>query len=491
MNRYLKIHDRDNVAVAIDELKKNEVIEGITILTDVPKGHKFALKDIPQNSEVIKYGQVIGLASEDIKAGSHVHSHNMHTALGEEAEYVYEPVEIEEKKSEAPYQLYGYRRKNKKVGIRNELWLVTTVGCISSIAKDIVERFKADHDLSVIDGVYTFAHQYGCSQMGEDQDATINVLANIASHPNAGGVVVMGLGCENNQLKPFIEKLDIDSDRLRYFNAQEVGDEVETALNYLNELYEQMKNDKREKIGFEDLVIGLECGGSDGFSGISANPLLGRVSDRIISYGGNVILSEVPEMFGAEQLLMNRARNKEVFDDIVKMINDYKQYFIDNHQVVYENPSPGNKAGGITTLEDKSCGCIQKGGTSIIDGTIAYGDCIRSKGLNLLYGPGNDLSSTTALGSAGSQLILFTTGRGTPYGSFVPTMKVATNPDIYKRKTQWFDFNAGIVLEETTMDEAADIFMDKLVKIINGEEKTVNEQKNYKEIAIFKRGVIL
>ena len=328
--------------------------------------------------------------------------------------------------------------------------------------------------------------------MGDDQEDTIKVLRNIAAHPNAGAVLVVGLGCENNQLKPFIEGLkDIDPKRLRYFNCQDVDDEVSVALDYLDELYETMRHDRREPIEFRDLVIGLECGGSDGFSGISGNPLLGRASDRIISYGGNVILSEVPEMFGAEHLLMNRAKDRKVFEQIVDMINRYKQYFIDNRQVVYENPSPGNKDGGITTLEEKSCGCIQKGGTSIINGVIDYGDTIKETGLNLLYGPGNDLSSTTALGSAGAQLLLFTTGRGTPYGSFVPTVKVATNSLVYNKKRSWFDYNAGTILEDVSLEQACDDFMKKLVAVINGEEKTRNEEKEYKEIAIFKRGVIL
>ena len=490
--KLIKINEIDNVAVAVSEIPANTTINEVTTLNDIPMGHKVALKDIKEGEDIVKYAQVIGVASKDIAKGEHVHSHNMHTKLSGELEYTFNQVDYTNKKLDNPYKLYGYKRKNNKVGIRNELWLVPTVGCISSICKDIIEQFKAKHDLSDIDGAYTYAHQYGCSQMGDDQDATIKVLQNIASHPNAGAVLVVGLGCENNQLKPFIEGLkDVDQSRLRYFNCQEVDDEVTTALNYLDELYEVMRHDKREEIEFRDLTIGLECGGSDGFSGISGNPLLGRLSDRVISYGGNVILSEVPEMFGAEHLLMNRAKDEKVFNEIVDMVNRYKQYFIDNKQVVYENPSPGNKAGGITTLEEKSCGCIQKGGISIINGVIDYGDQLVEPGLNLLYGPGNDLSSTTAIGSAGAQIILFTTGRGTPYGSFVPTVKVATNSTIYNKKQNWFDFNAGIVLDNADLDAACDEFMKKVVSFINGEEKTKNEAKQYKEIAIFKRGVIL
>ena len=490
--KLIRINEIDNVAVAVDKIEQGVEIEGLKTLTEIPMGHKVALQDIKEGEDIVKYAQVIGVASKDIAKGEHVHSHNMHTKLSGELEYTFNQVACDTSKKENPYQLYGYKRAGGKVGIRNELWLIPTVGCISSICKDIINRFKEAHDLNDIDGAYTYAHQYGCSQMGDDQDATIKVLRNIAGHPNAGAVLVVGLGCENNQLKPFIEGLkDIDPGRLRYFNCQEVDDEISVALNYLEELYEAMRNDKRVPIQFSDLTIGLECGGSDGFSGISGNPLLGRLSDRVISYGGNVILSEVPEMFGAEHLLMNRAKDQKVFEEIVDMVNRYKQYFIDNKQVVYENPSPGNKAGGITTLEEKSCGCIQKGGTSVINGVIDYGDVIKEPGLNLLYGPGNDLSSTTALGAAGCQLLLFTTGRGTPYGSFVPTAKVATNSTIYNKKKSWFDYNAGTVLEELSLDEACDDFLKKVVAIINGEVKTRNEEKEYKEIAIFKRGVIL
>lgn len=476
----LKINEKDNVAVVIKT-------DG-----NVPEGHKVAIKDIKKGEDIIKYGQVIGVANEDIKEGSHVHSHNIHTKLGEHVEYHYNPADLKDVRVESPYKLYGYKRKNGRVGIRNELWVVITVGCISSVAKEIVKTFKESHPCEDIDGVFTFSHQFGCSQMGEDQDATIKILQGIATHPNAGAVLLIGLGCENNQLGPFFDGLgEVDPNRIRYFNCQEVDDEIGTGVKYLEELYENMRFDSREEIEFKDIILGLECGGSDGFSGISANPLLGKVSDRVISYGGNVILSEVPEMFGAEHLLMNRARNEKVFNDIVKMINDYKDYFVANNQVVYENPSPGNKAGGITTLEDKSCGCITKGGTSIIDGTINYGDRLIVNGLNLLYGPGNDVSSTTGIGAAGAQIILFTTGRGTPYGSFMPTVKVATNSKVYNKKKRWFDFNAGITLEDKTLDEACDIFMKDIVDYINGDKHTRNEILEYREIAFFKRGVIL
>ena len=492
MRNTIRIHPNDNVCVALHDLHAGDAAENLVLDRDIPKGHKIALRTIHEGEHIIKYGQIIGRATAEIHAGEHVHSHNMRTNLEGILEYHYNPVPQNDVHCESPYKLTGFRRKNGTVGIRNELWVIVTVGCINSLAKRIVRNFRDSHDLSDIDGIFTFEHPYGCSQMGDDHNATVAILRDIVTHPNAGGVLLLGLGCENNQLHTFYEGLsNFDKDRIRYFNCQEVDDEVEEAGKALEELYANMKNDHREPIEWSDLTFGLKCGGSDGLSGITANPLLGRFSDRVLSYGGNIILTEVPEMFGAEHLLMNRARNEDVFNQIVKLIDDYKQYFIDNHQVVYENPSPGNKAGGITTLEDKSCGCIQKGGTAIIDGTIQYGEKRTVPGLNLLYGPGNDLVSTTVLGAAGSQMVLFTTGRGTPFGGFIPTCKVSTNSDIYNKKPHWIDFNAGILTEDTTMDEAADLFIKQIVDYVNGDRKTNNETHEYKEIAIFKRGVTL
>ena len=492
MRNTIHIHPDDNVCVALHDLHAGDAAEHLILDRDIPKGHKIALKDIHEGEFIVKYGQVIGKATAEIKTGEHVHSHNMRTNLDGILDYVYNPVPQNDRHEVSPYKLTGYRRKNGTVGIRNELWVIVTVGCINSLAKRVVRNFRRDHDLSGIDGIYTFEHPYGCSQMGEDHNTTVTILRDIVTHPNAGGVLILGLGCENNQLHTFYEGLtNYDPERIRYFNCQEVGDELEAAEEALSSLYAIMRHDRREPIDWSDLTFGLKCGGSDGLSGITANPLLGRFSDKVLSYGGNIILTEVPEMFGAEQLLMNRARNEKVFEGIVKLIDDYKQYFIDNHQVVYENPSPGNKAGGITTLEDKSCGCIQKGGTAIIDGTLGYGEKRTVPGLNLLYGPGNDLVSTTVLGSAGCQMVLFTTGRGTPFGGFVPTVKVSTNSDIYNRKPHWIDFNAGMIADGASMDDTAQLFLEQIVRYVNGEQKTNNETYEYKEIAIFKRGVTL
>lgn len=487
----LHINNKDNVLIALENGQKSEKINDFKLLENIDAGHKIACCDIHENEDIIKYGESIGHATRLIKKGEKVHSHNMKTNLSGIKEYTYSPKIKQQHMPSIHRDLMAYKRKNGKVGIRNELWIIVTVGCINSIANNIVETFKKDHCLDDIDGLFTYHHPYGCSQMGKDQDNTIKILQNMVTHPNAGGVLVLGLGCENNQLKPFYDSLkDIDTSRIKYLNCQDVEDEVESACKLLDEIYEVMRHDFREKVEFKDITFGLKCGGSDGFSGISANPLVGRFSDKMLSLGSNSILSEVPEMFGAEHILMNRADSKETFDSIVHLINSYKEYFMSHHQVVYENPSPGNKAGGITTLEEKSLGCIQKAGTSPIVDVLEYGEIRKKDGISLLYGPGNDMVSVTAMAASGAHLVLFTTGRGTPFGGFVPTVKISTNTPLFNKKPQWIDFNAGIILENHTLEEASDELVEKIIDIING-EKTQNEIHNCREIAIFKQGVTL
>lgn len=487
----LHINPKDNVIIALEDAHKNDLIENIALLEDINAGHKVALIDISENEDIIKYGEVIGHAIKPIKQGEKIHTHNMKTSLSGVNEYQYTPIALDTLTRKTSRDLYAYKRYNNKVGIRNELWIVVSVGCVNSIALNIIDEFKKTHDLNDIDGIYTFAHPYGCSQMGDDQDNTIQILKNIVTHPNAGGVLVLGLGCENNQPKAFYESLgDIDKNRIKYLVCQDVDNEVEAGCAILDEIYEKMRYDRREKVEYSDITFGLKCGGSDGFSGITANPLVGNFSDYMLSYGTNSILTEVPEMFGAEHILMNRAKDKKTFDSIVNLINQYKEYFIANNQVVYENPSPGNKAGGITTLEEKSLGCIQKAGTSIINDVLQYGEKQKTPGVSLLYGPGNDMVSVTAMGASGCQLVLFTTGRGTPFGGFIPTVKISTNTKLYEHKQKWLDFNAGVLLDGTSFDEATDLLINKIIDIING-EKTCNEKNNCREIAILKQGVTL
>lgn len=495
MKELIKIHQRDNVVIALRNFSKGDTItvdgNNITLLNDIEKGHKIALADMPAGTDILKYGYPIGISTEAIKTGEHVHTHNVRTKLGEVFEYKYNPEFHELVHPKKNLTFNGYRRKNGEVGIRNEIWIVPTVGCVNGIAEQIIREFKAEYNPTDIEGIEVFKHNYGCSQLGDDHQNTRTILQDIARHPNAGGVLVLGLGCENNKIDEFEAGLgDYDKSRVKFLSTQKAQDEVSDAIALLKEIYDVVKQDKREPIPLSELKVGLKCGGSDGLSGITANPLVGYFSDFLISQGGTTVLTEVPEMFGAETILMDRCVNREVFEKTVHLINDFKQYFIDLKQPIYENPSPGNKAGGITTLEDKSLGCTQKGGNATVVDVLKYGERLKVKGLNLLSSPGNDLVSTTALGSAGSHIVLFTTGRGTPFGSFIPTLKIATNSELAARKPHWIDYNAGPLAEDKSFDTALDELVDKIIRIASG-EKANHEKAGFREIAIFKSGVTL
>ena len=536
--KYIHIHPLDNVAVALEDLKKGDLVSvtaqnpaglqsteapaeiqsseapagiqkvasvegtsepapsavsspGILLREDVARGHKIALTDIAAGQPVIKYGCVIARARTDIPAGSWVHTHNAETELSENTTYhydhkVYELPEVAEK------TFRGYRRADGRVGIRNELWIVPLVGCVNGIAKELAEENQKLIAGTSVDGLYYFQHPYGCSQMGEDLATTAKLLAALVRHPNAGGVLVLSLGCENLQPEMFREVLgSYDPDRVKFLVCQEEEDEAVKGAHLLRELAEYASQFHREELPAGELVVGMKCGGSDGLSGITANPAVGRFSDRLIALGGSTVLTEVPEMFGAENILFSRCENEVVYRKAVDMVNAFKKYFTDHGQVVYENPSPGNKKGGITTLEDKSCGCVQKGGSAQIVDVLSYAEPVTKKGLNLLSGPGNDLVSATDLTAAGAHLILFTTGRGTPFGAPAPTVKIATNSQLAAHKKNWIDFNAGTVAEgKETLDEAGDRLLDYVLSVASGEE-TLSEQHGCREIAIFKDGVTL
>lgn len=480
MKQRLQIHPSDNVAVVLvddDPVAK--------------RGHKVALRAIKKGENVIKYGFPIGHATCDIAEGEWIHSHNLATNLRDDLEYEYNRVECPTATVPAAPSINGYLRANGDMGIRNELWIVPTVGCINGQANAIINRLKAECDLTGIDDVRAFTHNYGCSQLGQDHANTRAALAALVRHPNAGGVLVLGLGCENNQMDRFKEEVgEVDTERVKFLVGQEVEDEVEEGFKICRDLLEKMRNDKRQPLPISKLKVGLKCGGSDGFSGITANPLLGRLSDRLAAWGTTTILTEVPEMFGAETILMNRAANKEIFDETVALINDFKGYFRSYGQPIYENPSPGNKAGGITTLEEKSLGCVQKGGTSEVKAVLKYTDKATVPGLNLLTAPGNDLVASTALALSGCQMVLFTTGRGTPFGTFVPTMKISTNSQLAAHKANWIDFNAGVLLETENPEEVLDALTAKVIATADG-APLHHEKVGAKEIAIFKTGVTL
>ena len=496
LSSFIKINPVDSVVVCLRPFKQGETInvngKKIQVLQDTPAGHKVLINDAAKGENIIKYGYPIGHATEALEAGQWVNENNLKTNLSGTLTYEYHPVNdsLDIKKDNHTFK--GYVRKNGEVGVRNEIWVVPTVGCVNGIAERLVDMLKKETNLEGIDAIHAWHHNYGCSQLSEDHENTRKVLRDIVLHPNAGAVLVVGLGCENNQPDKFEELLgDYDKDRIKFMVVQKVeGDETEEGMKILRSLYAIAKDDKRTDCPLSELRIGLKCGGSDGFSGITGNPLVGELSDFIVAQGGTSILTEVPEMFGAETILMNRCKTEKLFNETVNLINNFKEYFLSHGEPVGENPSPGNKAGGISTLEDKALGCTQKCGKAPVSGVLGYGDRLKVKGLNLLSAPGNDLVASTALAAAGCQIVLFTTGRGTPFGTFIPTMKISTNSHLYNNKRNWIDFNAGELVEGTDMPTLVDKFIDKVVAVASG-EATCNEKNGYREISIFKNGVTL
>lgn len=493
---FIKINPADSVVVCLRAFKQGETIEvdgrQIEVLQDTPVGHKLLIADTPEGKDIIKYGYPIGHAKEFLVAGSWVNENNLKTNLSGTLSYEYHPVD---ETLSIPFEnrtFEGYVRKNGDVGVRNEIWIVPTVGCVNGIAERLAQRLSEETGCKGIDAVHSWHHNYGCSQLSGDHENTRKILRDIVLHPNAGAVLVLSLGCENNQPDDFMAMLgDYDKSRIRLLVTQKVeGDEVEEGMRILRELYAIASQDRRETCPLSKLRVGLKCGGSDGFSGITANPLVGEFSDYLVAQGGTSVLTEVPEMFGAETILMNRCTSRELFEQTVQMVNDFKEYFLSHGEPVGENPSPGNKAGGISTLEDKALGCTQKCGRAPVSGVMKYGDRLQSTGLNLLSAPGNDLVASTALASCGCQIVLFTTGRGTPFGTFIPTMKISTNTTLFNRKHNWIDFNAGALVEGTSMKELVSQFTDKIISVASG-ELTRNEQNGYREISIFKNGVTL
>ncbi|MCL1874998.1 MAG: altronate dehydratase family protein [Synergistaceae bacterium] len=492
--RAIIINPVDNVAVALEHVKAGERFTArgreYEAKTDAAPGHKIALVDIPAGSEVIKYGYPIGRATVPIAAGETVHVHNLKTALSGELEYDYKP-RLTPPDPRTPGSFKGFRRKDGKAGIRNEIWIIPTVGCVNSIGQVIAAKARG-LVRGTVNGIYSYSHPYGCSQLGADHENTKKALRGLINHPNAGAALVLGLGCENNTMEGMKELLGHgDTERVKFLTCQDAGDEMEAALRLLEELVSYAEGFAREDIPTSELVVGLKCGGSDGLSGITANPLVGVYADRLIAEGGTAILTEVPELFGAETILMNRCESREVFEETVKLINGFKAYFTSHGQPVHGNPSPGNKEGGITTLEDKSLGCTQKAGRATVTDVLKYGERTKKKGLNLLESPGNDLVSTTALAVSGAHLVLFTTGRGTPFGSPVPTVKISSNTRLAEAKRGWIDFDAGRLIAGADIRSLADELYELVRDIASGKTLTKTEQSGARDLAIFKNGVTL
>ena len=493
MRDILKITPSDNVAVALRPLAPGEKVEAegetLTVTSPVPAGHKIALCDLAPGERVIKYGFPIGSATQAILRGSHVHTHNLRTLLSGEVEYVYHPKGCA--LPPAPAAVFqGYPRADGRVGVRNELWILPTVGCVSDVARALERRAQGLAG-GAVEGVHAFTHPYGCSQMGDDQEHTRDILADLACHPNAGGVLVLGLGCENSGVETIRSRVPAACQgRIRYLVCQEAEDELEAGMALLEELAGQMRTDQRVPCLASKLTVGLKCGGSDGFSGVTANPVIGAFSDLLTAQGGSAILTEVPEMFGAETILMERCPSRELFDKTAALINDFKRYFEAHHQTIYENPSPGNTQGGISTLEDKALGCTQKSGFSPVRDVLSYGQRLRVSGLNLLSAPGNDLVAATALAAAGAQIVLFSTGRGTPFASPVPTLKIASNSELARHKRNWIDFDAGALLQGESLSALSQALMDRVLAVAGG-ENVRSEENGYHDMAIFKTGVTL
>ncbi|BCU78124.1 altronate dehydratase family protein [Luteolibacter sp. LG18] len=497
MKRLVQVHPDDNVAVAPEAIPAGTV-EGTLVLEEIPAGHKAALRDLATGERVIKYGFPIGIVTAPVKAGGHVHSQNLKTGLGEDTALEWKPgvSAPSAKVGEVPVFM-GYRRPDGRAATRNEIWIINTVACVNVPSQRIAEA--AARELVVpggaIDGIHAFTHPYGCSQLGDDLGFTRKILSGLVRHPNAAAVLILGLGCENNTLKSFLGEVGtLDPERIRWFNAQEVLDEVEAGVDAVRELAAIVSKAKREPIPASELVLAMKCGGSDGFSGITANPLVGRIADRLTGWGGTAVLTEVPEMFGAEAPLFSRCDTGETFDQAMAMVNEFKDYFRRHDEPIYENPSPGNKDGGITTLEEKSLGCIQKGGRAPVKQVVGYGEQARQGlgGLCLVQAPGNDGVSATALSASGAHCVLFTTGRGTPLGVPVPTLKIASNHALAERKPGWIDFDAGQLLDPgADPDEVTGELMKVILDVASGRRQARNEVNGFREITIWKQGVTL
>jgi altronate hydrolase len=477
--RTFRFHERDNVTVALEASG------------DIPAGHKTASRPIAAGEAVVKYGYPIGIATANIPTGGWVHEHNLQTALSRVSRYAYEPAIRQQEVVATGETFAGYLRARGEVGVRNEIWVIPTVGCVNGLAEKAAQRVRCEGLPAGVDDLVVFAHPYGCSQLGEDHEASRVILADMVRHPNAGGVLVIGLGCENNTMERFLELAGpLDDERVKVVVTQQVEDELEVCCALLRELRDRAEQDRRVPVPVSRLRVGLKCGGSDAFSGVTANALAGAVADRLIAGGGAAVLTEVPEVFGAETILFNRAVNEAVFQRAVDVVNRCKDYFLTHGAPVSANPSPGNREGGITTLEEKSLGCVQKAGTAPLVDVLRYGERLRLNGLTLLEGPGNDIVAVTALAASGCHMVLFTTGRGTPLGGPVPVVKVSSNSALAAKKKGWIDFDAGVLLEGETMEHLAGSLLKRLIDVASG-ARTRNETNGYRDFAIWKSGVTL
>lgn len=496
----IKLYPQDTVALATSELKKGQTVtvdgETITLLDDIPNAHKIALKDFETGEAVRKYDNIIGYASKPIKKGEWIHSHNEVTGLGKSKEYTYDfnPISIFPGESDKTFM--GYDRADGGAGIRNHLAIISTVFCANGPLRKLARMAEAKYPATEnFDGIIAFDQEFGCSQTGKDLVTTCKIIAGIAKNANFGGVLLVSNGCEM-AIPSVLEQYmgDYDKKRIRTLTLQEVEDEFTAGMELIDEIMEEMKDDKRTPININRLHIAMNCGGSDGYSGITANTLLGTLCDTLVKEGAIMNMTEVPEMMGAEHILMNRAADKSIFDDIVKMMYDYDAYFARYGEKAADNPTQGNKAGGLTTLEEKSLGCIQKGGHCAVMEVLEYGERATKNGFVLVSGPGNDLAGVSGQIAAGAVLTIFTTGRGTPCGFAGPTFRLASNTALATRKSNWIDYDAGRLLTAKTPEEVEALnkeLYDAIMATVNGQYRTRTEENGYYILGALKDGVTL
>ncbi|MDR0378960.1 MAG: altronate dehydratase family protein [Candidatus Accumulibacter sp.] len=486
----IRLHADDDVLIAVRPLVPGMTInpENLGVRDPIPPGHKLAARDIAAGAPVRRYGQIIGFSREAIGAGRHVHSHNLGMGefsrdhgIGQDAR---EPPKVPE-----PARFMGYRRPNGKVGTRNYIAIIATVNCSSTVAKTIAKHFTRERlqNFPNVDGVLALPQPSGCGLRveGEGMQALRRTLAGYAGHPNFAGVLFVSLGCEQNQIEPIVEMTGpCEPGYLSQVVIQREGGTaaaVEKGIAWVEAMLPRANDHRREASPVSDLIVGLQCGGSDGYSGITANPALGGASDLLVAHGATTVLSETPEIYGAEHLLTRRARTPEIARKLLDRIAWWQNYCARGGGDLDNNPSIGNKAGGLTTILEKSLGAVAKSGTSALNGVFSYAEPINTRGFVFMDTPGYDPVSATGQAAGGAQIICFTTGRGSAFGcAGVPTIKLASNTALYKHMRDDMDVNCGDLLDGVPMPEISHRIFDAILRHASG-EPTRSELHGYGE----------
>ncbi|MDE3177307.1 MAG: altronate dehydratase [Pseudomonadota bacterium] len=489
--RSLRLNAQDNVLIAVEEFKPGSAPMGVSATERVPRGHKMAAVRIAKDEPIRKFGQIIGFAGRDIAPGEWVHEHNcvLHDfqrdyRFGQDAR----PVDILPVEAQATFE--GYRRANGKTGARNYLGILTSVNCSATVARLIAreaEKRGMLDDYPNIDGIIPLVHGTGCGMAakGEGFEALKRTQWGYAGNPNMGGVIMVGLGCEVFQIGRMKEEYGIVENELFHsMTIQATGGTrktVEAGLERIKEMLPILARAKRETRPASELMLALQCGGSDGYSGITANPALGAAADILVKHGGTAILSETPEIYGAEHLLTARAASREIGDKLVDLIHWWEDYTARNGGEMNNNPSPGNKAGGLTTILEKSLGAAAKGGTTPLNGVYRYAEPVTAKGFVYMDTPGYDPVAATGQVAGGANVLAFTTGRGSAYGCKpTPSIKLATNNETYRRMTEDMDINCGDVLDGVSIEAKGQEIFDRVLRVASG-ERSKSEELGYGE----------